>query len=235
MVAYFAAGVVQDALIARYYLALTRGGRGTAAALAVLITVLTVGVYDGLITSRAPLFILLYGLGTGLGTYLGMGRRDDEANVNYTTIGASVAGENVSEHITRAEFECHHCHKLPPDLYTFHDMYQELFDVFEHLRRRWQEFPPGGGITVESGYRCEEHNTFVGGAPLSGHLFGVALDLRFPSKSEADLAQSILERDRGDIRMGRYIKDPGLVHIDVAYLIRPRATEKWSRGVRWLI
>jgi uncharacterized protein YcbK (DUF882 family) len=154
--------------------------------------------------------------------------------MNYTTIGANVAGGNVSANITRAEYECHHCHKLPPDLYTFHEIYQELFDVFEHLRRRWQEFPPGGGIEVESGYRCVDHNAAVKGAPLSGHLLGLALDLDFKDKASADVAQAIIERDRGDVRMGRYVSKPGLVHIDVCYLVRPRATESWVRGVRWI-
>lgn len=154
--------------------------------------------------------------------------------MNYSTRGSEVAGDHVSAHITRAEYECHHCHKLPPDLYTFHELYQELFDVFEHLRRRWQEFPPGGPIPVESGYRCKDHNVSVGGAPLSGHLFGLALDLSFPNKAAADVAQLIIERDRPDVRMGRYHGKPGLVHIDVCYLIRPRATENWVRGVRWI-
>jgi hypothetical protein len=155
--------------------------------------------------------------------------------MNYATIGANIAGTNVSEHITRAEYECHADHSLPPDLYTFHELYQELFDVFEHIRRIWQQPPyPGGPIAIESGYRTVEHNKAIGGAPMSAHLFGLALDLRLKDKFQADLLQSIVERDRSDVRLGRYVKDPGLVHIDVAYLIRPRATSAWQRGVRWL-
>lgn len=155
--------------------------------------------------------------------------------MNYATIGSNIAGDNVSAHITRAEYECHMTHTLPPDLYTFHEIYQELFDVFEHIRRVWQQPPyPGGPIEVASGYRTEEQNKAVGGAPMSAHLYGLGLDLRMKSKLEADMLQGIIERDRGDVRMGRYIKDPSLVHIDVAYLIRPRATPVWVRGVRWL-
>jgi len=142
---------------------------------------------------------------------------------------------SISEHITRDEYECHHCHKLPPDLYSIHGLYEELFEVFEHLRRRWQEPPnPGGPITVESGYRCGVHNKEVGGAPASPHMTGLALDLTFADKSQADAAQAILERDRPDVRIGRYISKPGLVHIDVAYLCRPRLSDTWQRGVRWL-
>lgn len=72
---YLAAGIVQDLLIVRYYLALVSRRTIVTPVLAVLITVLTVGVYDGLITSRHPLLILAYGLGTGLGTLAGMMRR----------------------------------------------------------------------------------------------------------------------------------------------------------------
>lgn len=72
---YILAGIVQDVIIVRYYLALTRGRVVIAPVLGALITVLAVGVYDGLITSHTPILILAYGLGTGLGTRFGMGTR----------------------------------------------------------------------------------------------------------------------------------------------------------------
>ena len=136
---------------------------------------------------------------------------------------------NISAHISFYEYACKHCSKLPPDFYTLKFIYQELFDMFEHLRLKW-----GKPIPVESGYRCPDHNSAVGGAPLSPHLFGMALDLTFPDKMNADAFATIVDRERPDLRMGRYISKPGLVHIDTAYLIRPRATTSWARGVRWL-
>lgn len=69
---YATAGLIQDLLIVRYYLALTSRRLVLAPVLGALITVLTVGVYEGLITSRTPLLIAGYGLGTGLGTFLGL-------------------------------------------------------------------------------------------------------------------------------------------------------------------
>lgn len=72
---YLMAGLVQDWLIVRYYLALNKRLMVLTPVLGALITVLTVGVYDGLITSRHPLLILGYGLGTGMGTLIGMLRR----------------------------------------------------------------------------------------------------------------------------------------------------------------
>ena len=141
----------------------------------------------------------------------------------------------VSEHITEEEYQCPHCHKYPPDLFQFHELYQELFDVFEHLRRRWNEPPyPGGGLTVTSGYRCPAHNLAIGGSPGSPHMAGLALDIQLENKTQADQLHGIVERDRPDVRIGRYISKPGLVHIDVAYLARPRLTDAWARGVRWI-
>lgn len=135
---------------------------------------------------------------------------------------------NVSPNITHDEFSCHHCKKLPPDFFIFKQMYQDLFDVFEHIRLVMKR-----GLPVESGYRCVDHNVAVGGAPLSVHLFGLALDINVETKEEGDRLYQIIERDRPDVRMGRYLSKPGLVHIDVGYLITPRATPVWQRGVRW--
>jgi len=69
---YTAVGLAQDILIVRYYLAITRSQTILAPVAGALITVLTVGVYESLITSRSLPLVLAYGLGTGLGTRLGM-------------------------------------------------------------------------------------------------------------------------------------------------------------------
>jgi hypothetical protein len=71
---YILAGVVQDILIVRYYLAIAQYRTVVGPALGALITVLTVGVYESLITSRSLPLILAFGLGTGLGTRFGMFR-----------------------------------------------------------------------------------------------------------------------------------------------------------------
>lgn len=85
VVLYILVGVVQDIIIVRYYLALTRGRVWAAPVLGALITVLTVGVYEGLITSRDPILILAYGLGTGLGTRMGMGTRHRTSSGTITS------------------------------------------------------------------------------------------------------------------------------------------------------
>lgn len=69
---YLTVGMAQDFLIGLYYLYLGRGSRWVAPVLGALITVLTVVVFSDLAYSRSILFLLLYGLGTGLGTHLSM-------------------------------------------------------------------------------------------------------------------------------------------------------------------
>ena len=69
---YLLAGLLQDYLIAKYYLALTARRLVVAPALGALITVLTVVVFAQLTHPGSTLAILMYGLGTGLGTLLGL-------------------------------------------------------------------------------------------------------------------------------------------------------------------
>lgn len=76
----------------------------------------------------------------------------------------------------------------------------------------------GKPITIESGYRCPEHNKKVGGAEKSLHLKGMAADLKFSEKS-GDFAHGFIEGliaagrlDEGGI--GRYRKYPDMVHYD---------------------
>jgi uncharacterized protein YcbK (DUF882 family) len=51
----------------------------------------------------------------------------------------------------------------------------QLLDVLERIRAQLGGHP----LVVVSGFRCEVHNTRVGGAPRSRHLHGDAADLRF--------------------------------------------------------
>lgn len=135
---------------------------------------------------------------------------------------------NVSPHITYDEYACKHCGTVPVDFYVYRQLYQTLFDYYEHLRNVWK-----APLPVTSGYRCLNHNAEVGGASLSVHLWGLALDIAHPNDWEADQFYNMVERERPDLRIGRYVDKPTLVHIDVAYLIVPRGTKAWMRGVRW--
>ena len=69
---YFVAGVIMDAIIALYYLALSSRRAFTASALASIITIATYLILEHLIISREYGLILAYAIGTGVGTYLAL-------------------------------------------------------------------------------------------------------------------------------------------------------------------
>jgi len=131
----------------------------------------------------------------------------------------------IAPYITRDEYACRCCGKLPPD---FHDhryplAHSMLFEAFEIIREAY-----GEPIYISSGYRCPSHNKLIGGKPLSAHVFGLALDLQTGTATE--LVYQIIQREVPDLRVGKY--NWGL-HMDMAYLINPRASESWEKGVRW--
>ena len=49
---------------------------------------------------------------------------------------------------------------------------QQLINFLNPLREAW-----GSAIRVNSGYRCEKLNSFVGGSKTSSHLIGYGVDL----------------------------------------------------------
>ena len=48
-------------------------------------------------------------------------------------------------------------------------------------------------LIITSGFRCNKHNTNVGGAPGSQHTFGLATDLTCPTLTAIELCQTILD------------------------------------------
>jgi len=72
---YFSVGLLQDYLIAKYYLALSRRSVWVASILAAVITLLTVKVFASVITSNETALMIAYAIGTGAGCFLGIGKR----------------------------------------------------------------------------------------------------------------------------------------------------------------
>lgn len=131
----------------------------------------------------------------------------------------------IAPYITREEYQCRHCRKLPPDFDDhMHPMiYDILFGSFEVIREAY-----GKPIYISSGYRCPLHNSFIGGKPLSAHLFGLALDLK--TGQDTEQVYQIIQTEVPDLRVGKY---QTFLHIDIAYHISPRASTDWERGARW--
>lgn len=81
----------------------------------------------------------------------------------------------------------------------------KLIDAYEKLRLKI-----GRPLTITSGHRCSEHNFKVGGATMSQHLRGYAVDI-----STVNLNQNIVEKlaiESGFTFVKRYAN---FIHLDV--------------------
>jgi len=146
----------------------------------------------------------------------------------------------ISEYILRSEYECSHCHALPPDIQWNLDhlkpelpyMYAELFEMFGNLRKEW-----GRAIPINSGYRCPDYNKQLVSAgyasPLSVHVFGLAIDCECKDVKEVTDMSNLLEELHPELRMGVYKDTATFIHIDNGFVITPRASKKWIEGNRW--
>ena len=132
----------------------------------------------------------------------------------------------VAKYVLRSEYECKHCKALPPVFDAEEKPYLELFEVFALVR---DEFGP---ITISSGYRCPFYNRAIGGAYLSPHLWGLALDLDV-LPSEMDKLSGIIEDVATYFRRGEYRNNKSFIHIDNIFRVDPSASTDWVKGVRW--
>ena len=108
---------------------------------------------------------------------------------------------DLSEHFSRKEFECRHCHQFIKSC--------GLLRGLEKLRDLAQV-----PIFVLSGYRCAAHNRAVGGASNSQHIRGKAADIQISGLSVRemyDLAVQVPDFVRGGI--GVYPEE-GFIHVD---------------------
>jgi hypothetical protein len=135
----------------------------------------------------------------------------------------------VSEHISRAEYACKCCGKLPPSWTSAGgpDVYGQFFLAFEDIRDEW-----GKPIIIHSGYRCPEHNKAVGGEELSVHLFGLALDCAPEKRADLPKLYQVVLDLSPELRLGYYSKQ-GFYHMDVGFNIEPIACKSWREGARW--
>jgi hypothetical protein len=133
--------------------------------------------------------------------------------------------EYVAPYLTVVEYTCRHCLKLPPDFIELGEMYNQFFDDYWVILRG--EF--GGPIKITSGYRCPPHNKAIGGESCSAHCTGFALDCR-PVNLDINRIVEIVEDKIPDVRMKVY---PTFVHLDVAFLCKPRLRDNWVKGYRF--
>lgn len=121
-----------------------------------------------------------------------------------------------------SEFHCSECDDCKETLVA-----PLLLSVCERLRAA-----VGEPVKITSGYRCEAHNKRVGGAPLSYHTQGLAVDLRTVSREKMEtlyLAAQNLD-DIGAI--GRYVDENDhlmRLHID---LRRVNKRVEWVKKIK---
>lgn len=90
----------------------------------------------------------------------------------------------------------------------------ELIDILVEIREHYN-----APVTINSGYRCEEHNAKVGGAKTSQHFKGSAVDFVVKGVKTAEVHKFVLEK-YGDKPLGIAVKHnfnnefAGFVHID---------------------
>lgn len=126
---------------------------------------------------------------------------DKYASATNTTDNKYVKGTSVrlSQNFTSTEFDCHGkgcCSETIID--------KKLIEYLQQIRNHF-----GASITINSGYRCEKHNTVVGGASKSKHKSGQAADIVVKGVAPLKVAQ--YAESIGILGIGQY---PGFVHID---------------------
>lgn len=85
----------------------------------------------------------------------------------------------LSPHFRAGEFACRHCGQVVLE--------RELVLALEGLRRANGRRP----LRIVSGYRCPAHNSQVGGAARSQHLYGTASDLDYPCRVQVARAVGV--------------------------------------------
>lgn len=116
----------------------------------------------------------------------------------------------IGEYFDDYEFACH-CdrHGVDAEGYPIldHIIDKRLIDVLDKIRERL-----GVPITVNSGYRCPEHNAEVSGVPDSQHVLGTAADITYDGIDVDTLAE--IAEECGADGIGKYYKQD-FVHVDV--------------------
>lgn len=107
-------------------------------------------------------------------------------------------GGLCSQHFRFREFACKHCGEI--------SVHRVLLQALEVIRTT--HYP--AGMNIESGYRCRPHNTSIGGAENSQHIWGTA----------ADVDPVMTLQECVDLRVVsgiEYRKDGKVYHVDVRH------------------
>ena len=114
----------------------------------------------------------------------------------------------LSENFSLSEFECRCGCKMPKDVFENVKLLAIHLQAFRHIFNE--------PITINSSYRCVEHNRSVGGSKTSQHLLGKAADITikgFTPDEVADKIELLHSENRNRTNgLGRY---DTFCHIDI--------------------
>jgi len=108
--------------------------------------------------------------------------------------------ERVGKYFIAYEFSCPHCGECLIDT--------NLVELLDNIREKIKS-----PLIITSGFRCEEHNKKIGGAPKSKHLLGIASDIIAPKLTVKELFR-ITENILGNRGGLGYYPARGFIHID---------------------
>ena len=145
------------------------------------------------------------------------------ADADYRGVqnGSVKATDRLSLHFYRREFDCKDGTPYPDE---WRERLFRLVMILEAAR-----FHVGVPMAVLSGFRTDDHNRYVGGAPHSQHLLGRAADVRplvhVPSTRKPDEARANVLRglhewlavESQTLTIGGlgYYPSHGFIHIDI--------------------
>jgi uncharacterized protein YcbK (DUF882 family) len=89
----------------------------------------------------------------------------------------------LTKNFSLSEFECKGGCKMP------NDVFENIKLLAIHLQAFRDVF--NEPITINSSYRCEEHNSSVGGSKTSQHLLGKAADITIKGYTPDEVADKI--------------------------------------------
>jgi len=114
----------------------------------------------------------------------------------------------LSKNFSKSEFECRCGCEMPKEVLN---NVQKVANQLQALRNI-----VGKSITVNSGYRCPEWNTKVGGVKTSQHILGKASDIVIKDMTPDDVAHLIEQMiDSGDMLQGGLGRYNTFTHYDI--------------------